>query len=73
MKSPYLNIRRLIIYLIEKFPPFKNPFLILVSIIITPILLAIVLILGWMSFKKVKEIATEGFNQQQLVLAQHGK
>jgi PAS domain S-box-containing protein len=35
------------------------------------LLLSTVLILGWMSFRKIKEIVTEDFNQQQLVLARH--
>ncbi|MFZ3138448.1 MAG: ATP-binding protein [Thermodesulfovibrionales bacterium] len=34
-------------------------------------LLGAVLILGWRSSQKVKEIVTEDFNQQQLVLARH--
>ena len=64
------GIRHFITYLIEKFPPFKNPFLILISIV-TPILLGIAIILGWMSFKKVKDVVTNDFNQQQLVIAHH--
>lgn len=39
--------------------------------VIMTILLGTVLILGWRSSKKVKEVVTEGFNQQQLVLAKH--
>ena len=35
------------------------------------LLLGTVLILGWMSFWKIKEIVTGDFNQQQLVLARH--
>jgi PAS domain S-box-containing protein len=35
------------------------------------LLLSTVLVLGWMSFRKIKEIVTEDFNQQQLVLARH--
>jgi len=71
-KLSILSIRRLIIYLIERFYPFNvRSFLLLVGLVTTPILLVIVLILGWTSFKKLKEVATESFNQQQLVLAQH--
>ena len=68
-----LSLRHLIAFLIERFYPFPfhiSAFQILVGII-TPILLGAVLILSWMSFKKVKEITTENFNQQQLVLAQY--
>lgn len=35
------------------------------------VLLGAVLILGWMSSRKVRELVTEDFNQQQLVLARH--
>ncbi len=35
------------------------------------LLLGTVLILGWMSFWKIKEVVTGDFNQQQLVLARH--
>ncbi len=37
----------------------------------TTLLLGTVLLLGWMSSKKVKEVATEDFNQQQLAIAKH--
>lgn len=39
--------------------------------IATPLLLGTILILGWMSSRKVKEVVTKDFNQQQLVLSQH--
>ncbi len=42
----------------------------IISIVIA-ILLGIVLMLGWMSAKKVREVVVEDFNQQQLVLARH--
>jgi PAS domain S-box-containing protein len=35
------------------------------------LLLGTVLILGWVSSKKVREVVTEDFNQQQLLLAKH--
>lgn len=70
-KLSIISIRRLVIYLINRFCPFNiKTFQIMVGII-TTILLGIVLILGWMSSKKVKEVVTTDFNQQQLVLAQH--
>ena len=37
----------------------------------TSLLLGIILLLGWLSARKVKELVTKDFNQQQLVLAQH--
>jgi two-component system, NtrC family, sensor kinase len=36
-----------------------------------PFLLGIVLLLGWISAKKVREVVIADFNQQQLVLAKH--
>ena len=42
-----------------------------VVVIVMTVILSAVLVLGWMSFKKVSEIVTTDFNQQQLVLAQH--
>ncbi len=42
-----------------------------IVIIATAVLLALILYLGWMSAKKVREVVVEDFNQQQLILAQH--
>jgi len=57
--------------LLERYHPFKiRYFKISVGIVIT-LLLGTVLILGWVSSKKVREIVTEDFNQQQLLLAKH--
>ncbi|MDO9289026.1 MAG: ATP-binding protein [Thermodesulfovibrionales bacterium] len=65
------GIRRLFIYVMEKYCPFNiKTFQILVGII-TAILLGTVLVLGWTSSKKIREVVTKDFNQQQLVLAQH--
>jgi hypothetical protein len=36
-----------------------------------PFLLGIVLLLGWMSAKKVREVVINESNQQQLILARH--
>jgi len=41
------------------------------NLAISLILLGAVLVLGWMSTTKVRDVVTEGFNQQQLVLARH--
>lgn len=40
-------------------------------IALTVFILSIVLLLGWISAKKVREVVVEDFNQQQLVLARH--
>jgi two-component system, NtrC family, sensor kinase len=40
-------------------------------IILTVFILSIVLLLGWMSSKKVREVVIQDFNLQQLVLARH--
>lgn len=41
------------------------------TVIIATTLLAIILLSGWQFMAKVKEVVTEDFNQQQLVLARH--
>lgn len=41
------------------------------TVIIASVLLSIVLLSGWQFMAKVREIVTEDFNQQQLVLARH--
>lgn len=53
-----LNIKRLIV-----FEAFVSA--------VTVLLLSAVLVLAWMSSKKVTEIVTSDFNQQQLLLARH--
>ncbi len=47
----------------------KNP--IRKTVIVAIVLLAIVLLSGWQFMAKVKEVVTDDFNQQQLVLAHH--
>lgn len=70
-KFTFLNIHNLVVYIIGKYCPFNiKIFQISVSIAMS-VLLVVVLILGWMSSKKVKDVVTEDFNQQQLVLAQY--
>ena len=63
--------KKVFVSLVEKYHPFNYKyFKVLVGIIMT-VLLGAVFILGLMSSKKVKEIVTEDFNQQQLLLARH--
>jgi two-component system, NtrC family, sensor kinase len=69
--SPLNNLSRLFVSLVEKYHPFNVKFFKTIVGIVMTLLLSAVLILGWMSFKKIKEIVTEDFNQQQLVLARH--
>ncbi|MCG2721475.1 MAG: ATP-binding protein [Thermodesulfovibrionales bacterium] len=69
--SFFANIRQIFLSFIEKYHPFNiKYFKVLVGIIMT-LLMGAVLILGWLSSQKVKEIVTDDFNQQQLVLARH--
>lgn len=70
-KAPFLQFRHLIISLIEKYHPFNIRFFKAFVGITMTLLLGTVLILGWMSSRRVKEVVTEDFNQQQLVLARH--
>jgi len=68
---PFLSFKRLFISLIEKYHPFNIRYFKLLVVLAITILSGIVLILGWMSAKKVREVVTEDFNQQQLALARH--
>jgi hypothetical protein len=53
----------------ERYHPFNIRYFKPLSVSMT-LLLGAVLILGWTSFED-KEVVTEDFNQQQLVLARH--
>ncbi len=69
--KPFNAVERLIIYLVEKYCPFNvKGFKVLIGVIAIVVSITI-LILGWMSSRKVKEVVTDGFNKQQLVLARH--
>ncbi len=70
-KFIFYAVKRLIVYLIEKYCPFNIATFQILVVVVTTVLLGAVLVLGWMSSKKVKEVVTEDFNQQQLVLSQH--
>jgi PAS domain S-box-containing protein len=65
------NLSRSLISLIEKYHPFNIRYFKVLVVIIMTLLLATVLIMGWMSSTRVRETVTRDFNQQQLVLAQH--
>ena len=70
-RNPLLNLRKIFISLVDKYHPFNYKyFKVLVGVIMT-LLLGAVFILGLMSSRKVKEIVTADFNQQQLLLARH--
>jgi len=68
---PFANLRQILISLIEKYHPFNIRYFKMIVGIVMTVLLGAVLILGWLSSRKVKEIVTEDFNQQQLVIARH--
>jgi two-component system NtrC family sensor kinase len=71
-KIPFsVNLRRIILSFIEKYHPFNIKYFKTILGIIMTLLMAAVLILGWLSSQKVREIVTDDFNQQQLVLARH--
>lgn len=69
--SPFLNIKNVIISFIEKYHPFNFRYFKPLVFVSMTLLLGAVLILGWLSSKKVKDTVTGDFNQQQLVLARH--
>ena len=71
-KIPFsTNLRQIILSFIEKYHPFNIKYFKTILGIIMTLLMAAVLILGWLSSQKVSEIVTDDFNQQQLVLARH--
>jgi two-component system NtrC family sensor kinase len=71
INSIFPNVKRKLIALVERYHPFNYKyFKVLVGIIMT-VLLGAVFVLGLMSSRKVKEIVTGDFNQQQLLLARH--
>ncbi|WP_164924828.1 sensor histidine kinase [Thermodesulfovibrio yellowstonii] len=57
--------------LIEKYHPFNLRYFKFIVTLAMILLLGMVLFLGWLSIKKITEIVTEDFNQQQLMLAKH--
>ena len=67
----FLNFRDSILKLIERYHPFNVKYFKVVVCVVMTLLLGTVLILGLLSSKKVREIVTEDFNQQQLVIARH--
>lgn len=69
--SSFLNLKQILFSLVEKYHPFNIKYFKFLVGIVMSFLLGAVLILGWRSSQKVKEIVTEDFNQQQLVLARH--
>lgn len=62
-------MKSLIVSLIEKYHPFNVKYFKLVVVLAITVLSGIVLLLGWMSAKRVREVVTEDFNQQQLEIA----
>lgn len=69
--STFLYVKRLLISFIERYHPFNIRSFKILIVIMMLLLSGTVLVLGWMSSRKVKEIVTGDFNQQQLVLARH--
>src|SRR4030042_1913085 len=69
--SHFLNLKQIINSLLERYHPFKIRYFKISVVIVMTLLLGIVLILGWVSSKKVREVVTADFNQQQLLLAKH--
>jgi len=69
--SSFLNLKQMFLSLVEKYHPFNIKYFKGLVGIIMSFLLGTVLILGWISSKKIKDTVTEDFNQQQLVLARH--
>lgn len=58
-------------YFVEKYHPFNFRYFKLLVTLTMIILLGMVLFLGWLSTKKITEIVTNDFNQQQLMVARH--
>ena len=71
IKPSFLGLKNAAISLIKKYHPFNLGYFKLLVFVVMTVLLGTVLILGWMSFRKIKEVVTGDFNEQQLVLARH--
>lgn len=68
---PFQKLVNKLILLVEKYHPFNvKSFKVAVTTAMF-FLLSMVLALGWLSNLKIKEVVTEDFNQQQLMLAKH--
>ena len=65
------NFINKLMVLIDKYHPFNFKYFKLLVTAVMIILLGMVLFLGVLSTKKITEIVTEDFNQQQLMLAKH--
>lgn len=70
-KNVFSDFRDYLLKLIERYHPFNIKYFKLLLCIVMALLLSTVLILGLLSSRKVREIVTEDFNQQQLVIARH--
>ncbi len=68
---PFQKLINKLLELIEKYHPFNLRYFKFLVTVAMFVLLSMVLVLGWMSTHKIKEIVTEDFNQQQLMLAKH--
>lgn len=66
-----MKIKNFLISLIEKYHPFNVRYFKLLILSLMIILSCAVLILGWASSKKVRDVVTDDFNQQQLVVAKY--
>jgi len=70
-KMFFQNLMNKLMALIEKYHPFNLKYFKLLVTVAMILLLGMVLLLGWLSTRKITEIVTEDFNQQQLMLARH--
>jgi len=68
---PFQKLINKLLALVEKYHPFNVKYFKLFVTVFMLVLLSMVLFLGWMSTRKITEIVTEDFNQQQLMLAKH--
>lgn len=65
------KITNKLLTLIEKYHPFNLRYFKFLVTMTMFVLLSMILVLGWMSNHKIKEIVTDDFNTQQLMLAKH--
>lgn len=68
---PFQKLINKLLAFVEKYHPFNVKYFKLFVTVAMLVLLSMVLFLGWMSTRKITEIVTEDFNQQQLMLAKH--
>lgn len=65
------KLNKIFLSIVEFFCPFNVRYFQIGIVITTAFLLGLVILLGWVSTKKIKDIVIADFNEQQLLLSRH--